>query len=90
MVGQRQIGRAGLQHVDQVLGEILRGSNRGIEASERSVLLAAVRLDNALLVEALSMKSVPEVRLDRPRPAELKVTPVMFRVDLPVSNTRLS
>jgi hypothetical protein len=43
------------------------------------------------LVEALSMKLVPEVRLDRPKPAELKVTPVMFRGDLPVSlNTGLS
>ena len=52
---------------------------------------AAVRLDSTLLVEALSMKSVPCVRFDRPRPAELKVTPVMFRVDLPVSlNTSLS
>ena len=46
---------------------------------------------NTLLVAVLSMKSVPAVRVDRPRPAELKVTPVMFRVDLPVSlNTSLS
>src|SRR5580704_16159891 len=37
------------------------------------------------------MKSTPEFRLDRPRPAELKVTPAMLRVDLPVSlNTSLS
>ncbi len=38
-----------------------------------------------LLVEALSMKSVPLTRLERPRPAALKVTPVMLNVDFPVS-----
>ncbi len=34
---------------------------------------------------------MPEVKVDRPRPAGLKVTPGMFRLDLPVSsNTSLS
>src|SRR6188768_1397411 len=37
------------------------------------------------------MKSVPLERLARPRPAALKLTPVMFNVDLPVSlNVSLS
>ncbi len=44
-----------------------------------------------LLVAELSMKSVPLVRFARPRPAALNVTPVMFKVDLPVSlNVSLS
>ncbi len=38
-----------------------------------------------LLVAALSMKSVPLTRLARPRLAASKLTPVMLRVDLPVS-----
>src|SRR5580698_10924161 len=62
-----------------------------LEASERSVLLAEFRLVSTLLVEELSTKSVPCVSADKPRPAELKVTPEIFRVDLPVSsNTSLS
>src|ERR1700730_5415169 len=60
------------------------------DASERSELEAAPSDVSTLLVAALSMKSVPTARLERPRPAELKVAPVMFRVDLPVSlNTSL-
>ena len=45
-VGQRQVRCAGLQHVDQVLVEVLAdlarstGSNRALDASERSVVLA--------------------------------------------------
>ena len=38
-----------------------------------------------LVAALLSRKSVPTVRADRPRPVALKVTPVMFRVDRPVS-----
>ncbi len=39
----------------------------------------------------LSMKSLPAVRVFRPRPAGLKVTPVIVEVDLPVSsNTSFS
>src|ERR1700759_4915842 len=45
-----------------------------VEASERSAVLAEVRLARTLLVEALSMKSTPDVRLARPRPDELNVT----------------
>src|SRR4029077_7678461 len=37
------------------------------------------------LAELLSRKSNPEVSVDRPRPASLKVTPWMLSVDLPVS-----
>src|SRR5438445_7663072 len=55
------------------------------EASERSVVEAAVSEVSALLAEELSRKSVPEVRVDKPRPAALKVEPVMLSVDLPVS-----
>src|SRR6202012_3668800 len=40
---------------------------------------------SALLADELSRKSVPETSDDRPRPAELKVTPVIDSVDLPVS-----
>src|SRR4051794_16038945 len=62
-----------------------------VEASERRVLEAEFRLVSTLLVAALSMKSVPCTRPARPRPFELKVTPVMLRLDLPVSsNTSLS
>src|SRR4051812_36301117 len=39
----------------------------------------------ALFAEALSRKSVPEVKAETPRPAALKVTPLMFKVDVPVS-----
>src|SRR6202035_1574732 len=55
------------------------------DASERSVVEAAVSEVSTLLAEELSRKSVPAVRLDRLRPAALKVTPVMLSVDLPVS-----
>src|SRR3954447_26408493 len=62
-----------------------------VEASERRVLEAEFRLVSTLLVAALSMKSVPCSRPARPRPFELKVTPVMLRLDLAVSsNTSLS
>src|SRR5262249_13308539 len=61
------------------------------DASERSVLDAEFRVVSTLLVAPLSMKSVPSTRLLRPRPAELKVTPLMLRVDFPVSlNTSFS
>src|SRR5580704_7187833 len=56
-----------------------------LEASVRSVVLAAVNPVSALLAELLSRKSVPAVRGDRPRPVALKVTPMMFSVDRPVS-----
>src|SRR5229473_1607234 len=55
------------------------------EASERSVVEAWVSKVSCLLAEELSRKSVPAVRVARPRPAVLKVTPVMESVDLPVS-----
>src|SRR5512140_3232439 len=55
------------------------------EASDRSELLALARLAMTLLVAALSMKSVPGTRLERPRLAASKLTPVMLRIDLPVS-----
>src|SRR5580700_11198353 len=54
------------------------------EASERSRLEAPCNAVSTLLVEALSMKSVPDVRLARPRPAALNVVPVMFSVEVPV------
>src|SRR6201987_4748731 len=54
-------------------------------ASVRSVVLAAVSAVNALLAELLSRKSTPWVRVDRPRPLWLKVTPWMLSVDRPVS-----
>ena len=38
-----------------------------------------------MLAELLSRKSEPAASVDRPRPASLKVTPVMLSVDLPVS-----
>src|ERR1700730_494624 len=56
-----------------------------VDASERSVELAEFSAVNALLAELLSRKSVPWVRFERPRPARLKVTPVMLSVDFPVS-----
>src|SRR5713226_8304544 len=55
------------------------------DASVRSVVLAAPSRVSALFAEALSRKSVPATSEARPRPAALKVTPLMFRVDLPVS-----
>src|SRR5579871_2190398 len=61
------------------------------EACDRSVTLAVLSTANTLLVVLLSMKSVPAVRLDRPRPAGLNVTPEIVSVDLPVSsNTSFS
>src|SRR6202035_6019428 len=55
------------------------------DASERSVVLALVSAVNWVLAELLSRKSVPATRVDSPRPASLKVTPVMLSVDFPVS-----
>src|ERR1700682_5655846 len=55
------------------------------EACDRNVSDALPILAIVALAEALSRKSVPEVSEARPRPAGLKVTPLMFRVDLPVS-----
>src|SRR5882757_5633440 len=55
------------------------------DASVRSVVLAEPSRVSALFAEALSRKSVPLVNEARPRPAASKVTPWMFRVDLPVS-----
>src|SRR3954464_13998980 len=55
------------------------------EASVRSVVLAEPSLVSTPLAELLSRKSVPPVSAARPSPAALKVTPVMFSVDLPVS-----
>src|SRR3954451_4046128 len=55
------------------------------EASVRRLVLAAPSLVSTALAEELSRKSVPEVSAARPRPAALKVTPVTFSVDLPVS-----
>src|SRR3954451_15765285 len=55
------------------------------EACDRKVVLALLRFDRTLLVAELSMKSVPEFNFARPRPEELKVTPTMLMVDLPVS-----
>ena len=46
------------------------------DACDRSVTLAVLSDVRTLLVEALSMKSVPAVSAARPRPAGLKVTPV--------------
>src|SRR5450755_2458204 len=60
------------------------------DASDRSVLEATFIVVTTLLVAPVSMKSTPDSRLLRPRPAELNVTPLMLRVDLPVSlNTSL-
>src|SRR5580698_3471542 len=56
------------------------------DASELSVVLAVFNEASALLAELLSRKSVPAVRVERPRPASLKVTPVMLSVDFPVSS----
>src|SRR5882757_6887804 len=43
------------------------------DASDRSEVEAVVRVANTLLVVLLSMKSVPDFRLDRPRPVEPNV-----------------
>src|SRR6266403_2529909 len=55
------------------------------EACARNELDALVSLVIVALAEALSKKSVPEASEARPRPVASKVTPLMFRVDLPVS-----
>ena len=52
----------------------------------RSVVLAWVSVVNTLLAELLSRKSVPAVRVERPRPASLKVTPEIDSVEVPVSS----
>ena len=52
----------------------------------RSVVLAWVSVVKTLLAELLSRKSVPAVRLERPRPASLKVTPVIASFEAPVSS----
>src|ERR1700756_5193345 len=56
------------------------------EACERSVMLAVLSAVRTLLVVLLSMKSVPAVSVDRPRPVGLNVTPVIVVLDLPVSS----
>src|SRR3954463_13610627 len=54
------------------------------EASVRSAVLAEPSLVSVAFAELLSRKSVDSSEA-RPRPAALKVTPVTFSVDLPVS-----
>ena len=56
------------------------------EACDRSVMLAVLSAVRTLPVRTLSVKSVPGVSGARPRPAGLKVTPAIVRVDLPVSS----
>src|SRR6266550_5641462 len=56
-----------------------------VEASVRSAFDALLILAIVALAEALSRKSVPGTSEARPRPAASKVTPWMFRMDLPVS-----
>src|SRR5712675_3241192 len=56
-----------------------------VEACVRNASDALVILAIVALAEALSRKSVPPTNEARPRPAALKVTPLMVRVDLPVS-----
>src|SRR5438874_8517677 len=56
-----------------------------VEACVRNAFDALVILAIVPLAEALSKKLVPETSEARPRPAALKVTPLMVRVDLPVS-----
>src|SRR5436190_604862 len=56
-----------------------------VEACVRNASDALVILAIVALAEALSRKSVPATSGARPRPAALKVTPLMVRVDLPVS-----
>src|SRR5205823_1397448 len=61
------------------------------DACDRNVMLAVLSAVRTVLVEVLSRKSVPEVSAFRPRPAGLKVTPLIVEVDLPVSsNTSFS
>src|SRR6266481_1761059 len=56
-----------------------------VEACVRNASDALVILAIVALAEALSRKSVPATSGARPRPAALKVTPLMVRVNLPVS-----
>src|SRR5947207_1255615 len=56
-----------------------------VEACVRNASEALVILAIVALAEALSRKSVPATSGARPRPAAFKVTPLMVRVDLPVS-----
>src|SRR6266516_701713 len=56
-----------------------------VEACVRNASDALVTLAIVALAEALSRKSVPGASEARPRPAALKVTPLIVRVDLPVS-----
>src|SRR4051812_23336136 len=56
-----------------------------VEACVRNMSDALPILVIVALAEALSRKSVPATSEARPRPAALKVTPLMFSVDLPVS-----
>src|SRR6202051_2072371 len=56
-----------------------------VEASVRSAVDALLILAIDALAEALSRKSLPGTSEASPRPAASKVTPLMFRVDLPVS-----
>src|SRR5882757_6677626 len=56
-----------------------------VEACVRNAFDALVSLAIVALAEALSKKSVPETSEARPRPVASKVTPLMVRVDLPVS-----
>src|SRR5712664_1777884 len=95
-VGQGQVGRPGLQHVDQVLREVLTDlhdrevgtERRGLRTQRGAAVFSAV---STLLVAALSMRSEPTVAEPRPRPFGLKVTPAIVEVDLPVSlNTSFS
>src|SRR5438270_10252975 len=55
------------------------------DAWVRRVVLAELSFVRGPFADALSRKSVPETSEARPRPPALKVTPLMFRVDLPVS-----
>src|SRR3954454_11212957 len=56
------------------------------DASDRNWAEAELTLAMMALAELLSRKSVPAVSGASPRPAALKVTPVMLSVDLPVSS----
>src|SRR5882724_7394285 len=56
------------------------------EACERSSVLAVLSAVRTFPVRTLSVKSVPALSEARPRPAGLKVTPAIVRVDFPVSS----
>src|ERR1700742_4656474 len=56
------------------------------EASVRSVVEAWVSVVKTLLAELLSRKSAPTLRLERPSPASLKVTPEIASLEAPVSS----